>query len=104
MKLSRIFILTLVLAAAGFFSVLVKAQTVDEIKDKIAERNNNIKQLEEEIKGYQVQINDLGKQAGTLRNTLLELDVSQRKLQANLALTQAKIDKTNQDIKDLGAQ
>src|SRR3954470_10972063 len=100
MKLFKI----IILGALTAFTLVAHAQTVDELKDRISARNNDIKQLEEEIKGYQVQINDLGSQADSLRNTLLELDVSQRKLQSSLALTQAKIDNTNYELRQLSLQ
>src|SRR3954470_24039470 len=101
MKPSKILFSFVFLLGLGFCATLVKAQTVDELKTKIADRNNNIKQLEEEIKGYMSEITNLGQQADSLRKNILELDVSQKKLQADLNLTQAKIDNTTLELKEL---
>ncbi len=87
-----------------FLPALIHAQSVDELKNKISERNTNIKQLEEEIRGYQGQIDSLGKEADSLKNTIAGLDLSQRKLAATLAVTQNKIESTNLQIKELSLQ
>lgn len=83
---------------------LVHAQTIDELKNKISERNANIQQLEEEIKSYQTQIEAVGKQADSLKNTLASLDLSRKKLETSLAVTQNKIESTNLEIKRLSLQ
>jgi murein DD-endopeptidase MepM/ murein hydrolase activator NlpD len=100
MKLCRIlFIATL------FFSCgIVHAQTTDELKNKIDDRTSNIRQLEAEIKNYQGQIEDLGKQGDSLKKTLAELDLSKKKLESNLILTQDKIENTNLEIQQLSLQ
>lgn len=83
----------------------LSAQTVvDDIKAKIDQRNNNIKQLEEEIRGYQGQIESLGKEADSLKKTLAELSLSKKKLEADLSITENKIFATNLEIKELTSQ
>lgn len=104
MKLSKALILIFVFSLIVYAPLFASAQSIDELKTKIADRNNDIKQLEEEIKGYQGQIEDLGKQADSLKNTLTELDLSRKKLETNLAITQAKIDNTTLEIKELSLQ
>lgn len=87
------------------FAGNLSAQTVvDDIKAKIDQRNNNIKQLEEEIRGYQSQIESLGKEADSLKKTLAELSLSKKKLGADLSITENKIFATNLEIKELTSQ
>jgi murein DD-endopeptidase MepM/ murein hydrolase activator NlpD len=77
------------------------AQTTTELTDKINQRNNDIAELEQEIKAYQGQLDDLGKQKNSLNVSLQELDINRKRLVANINLTQKKIDKTNFKISAL---
>lgn len=81
-----------------FFSY---AQNTADLNSKIIERNNDIAKLELEIKTYQGQLDDLGKQKDSLNVSLQQLDISRKKLIANINLTQKKIDKTNLKIQNL---
>lgn len=87
-----------------FSTTSLHAQTIEEIKDKINDRTDTIKQLEAEIKNFQTQIEGLGKQADTLKNTLASLDLSKKKIEADLALTQNKIENTSYEIQQLSLQ
>ena len=84
-----------------FFSY---AQTAVELNSKISQKNNDISKLEQEIKQYQFQLDDLVKQKSSLNGSLKELDLTRKKLSADIAITQNKIDKTNFKIQDLGHQ
>ena len=95
---SKIFCISLIFL---LLTQSVFAETVDELKAKIANRNDNIAQLEAEIKRYITQIETLGKQANTLQNTLAELELSRKKLGADLKVTQNKIEATNLEIERL---
>ena len=101
MNLYKFFILT---TGIIFIAASVHAQNVDELKEKINERSQNIQQLEEEIRGYQTQIENISKEATSLKNTLASLDLSKKKIETNLTLTQRKIENTNQEIKELATQ
>lgn len=100
MKLYKIILILSIL----LLSSAVHAQSVDELKNKINASNDNIRQLNEEIKKYQAEIDTLGKQANSLKNTLATLDLSRKKLEADLAVTRNKIDSTNLEIKELSLQ
>jgi murein DD-endopeptidase MepM/ murein hydrolase activator NlpD len=100
MKLSKALIIIFFLTLVTF----ANAQTIDELKAKITDKNNSIKALEEEIKKFQADIESLGKEADSLKKTLAELDLSKKKIEADLAVTQAKIDNTNFEIKELSYQ
>ncbi len=73
-----------------------------EIINKIDEKNADIERIEREIKAYQAELNTLGQQSKTLNGTIKELDLTRKKLTADISLTQNKIDKKNIEIDDLG--
>jgi len=77
------------------------AQNATELNSKIIEKNNDIAKLELEIKAYQGQLDDLGKQKNSLNTLLKSLDLTRKKLIADISLTQKKIDKTNLKIQNL---
>jgi len=81
--------------------VFSNAQTVDELNNKIGQKNADISKLEQEIAQYQSQINDLGKQKSSLNGSIKQLDLSRKKLNADISVTQSKIDKTNLKIQEL---
>lgn len=80
------------------------AQTVGELNDKINQKNTDIAKLEQEIKQYQIEINDLSKQKDSLNVSLKQLDLTRKKLVADISVTQNKIDKTNFKIKELSLE
>ncbi len=100
-KWSVILILTVLVMVPVFLSY---AQTASEIKNKISQRNDDIDKLEQEIKQYQIQLDDLGKQKSSLAGSIAELDITRKKLNADIAVTQNKIDKTNYTIQGLSSQ
>jgi murein DD-endopeptidase MepM/ murein hydrolase activator NlpD len=79
-------------------------QTVGELNNKINQKNADIDKLEKEIKQYQTEIDSLGKQKNSLNVSLKQLDLTRKKLIADMAVTQNKIDKTNLKIKELSLQ
>jgi murein DD-endopeptidase MepM/ murein hydrolase activator NlpD len=83
---------------------LVQAQNVDELKDKIDEKNDAIASLEKEIQLYQTEITTLGKEKASLSNTIKSLDLSKKKLQADTKITENKIVSKNLEIKELSFQ
>ncbi len=85
------------------FSIL-KAQTKDELQSKIDQRNKDIASLEVEIAGYQKQLGDLGSQASSLSANIKSLNITQKKLAADISLTQNKISAKNLEIAELGTQ
>ncbi|OGI45580.1 hypothetical protein A2121_03280 [Candidatus Nomurabacteria bacterium GWB1_40_6] len=81
--------------------VFSSAQTAQEIRNKIDEKDSAIEKLEKEIVAYQTQLNSLGQQKDSLNNSLKELDLTKKKLNADISVTQNKIDKTNLEIQNL---
>jgi peptidoglycan DL-endopeptidase CwlO len=82
----------------------VSAQSVDELRSKINERTEAIKQLETEIAQYQKDIATLGKEKDSLSNTIKSLDISKKKLEADIKITENKIASRNLEIKQLSLQ
>src|SRR3989338_4010570 len=93
-----LFLLGILLMIPFVFS---SAQTAQELNEKISQKNADIEKLEKEIKLYQAEIDDLGKQKSSLNTSLKELDLVMKKLSADMSVTQNKIDKTNLEIKEL---
>ncbi|MEI6581244.1 MAG: peptidoglycan DD-metalloendopeptidase family protein, partial [bacterium] len=80
------------------------SETVEELNNKISQKNNDISSLEKEIKQYQNELDSIGKQKSSLSNSIKELDLTKKKLVANIAVTQKKIDKTTLKIQGLSSQ
>ncbi|OGI92699.1 hypothetical protein A2933_00055 [Candidatus Nomurabacteria bacterium RIFCSPLOWO2_01_FULL_46_18] len=93
--------LVVTLIFPAFFSY---GQTARDLQNKIEQKNEDIAKLEAEIKQYQIQLNDLGKQKSSLAGELKQLDITRKKLVADIAITQNKIDKTNLKIGGLSSQ
>lgn len=80
---------------------IANAATVDELQKEIDTRNKNIQELQKEIDKIQGQVQEVGKQANTLTNTIKTLDLSKKKLQSDIGVTENKIGKTNLQIQQL---
>ena len=95
-KLFSILFFIILLVTPTAFSY---AQTAADVQNKIAEKDSDIKKLEQEIAQYQKQLNDIGQQKSSLNSILQQLDLTRKKLNADIAVTQNKIDKTRIDYK-----
>ncbi len=99
-KLKYIFLIILLLSLSSVVFA-DEATTTDDLKAKIDERNNQIKQLEQEINQYNVEVTNAGNQAKTLQNTIKTLDLTKKKITTDISLTENKIVKTNLTIQQL---
>jgi murein DD-endopeptidase MepM/ murein hydrolase activator NlpD len=102
-KYFYIFILSLI----ALFSANVFADTslsVDQLKQQIDDRNNQIQQLEAEINQFNGQLDVVNSQSKTLQSTLKTLDLTQKKISADLSLTDQKIGKTQLTITQISDQ
>lgn len=88
---------------SGFYNT-AQAATIDELKNKIEERNNLIKQLTTEIAQYENRIGETSAKAKTLQNAITELNDTIKKLEAETIKTQHNIVKTNYTIQQLELQ
>ncbi len=79
------------------------AQTAEDIKSKMDQKTIDIAKLEEQLKIYQNQLDDLGKQKDSLSVSIKQLDLTKKKLTTDISVTQNKIDKTNLTIEGLSS-
>jgi len=100
-KLFSFILLAVFFVVPTFFS---HAQTAIELKNKINQKSSEIDKLEQQIKQYQSQLESLGKQKSSLAVSIQELDLTKKKLNADISVTQNKIDQTNYKIQSLGSQ
>jgi murein DD-endopeptidase MepM/ murein hydrolase activator NlpD len=105
-RVKKIAITGIIVAVMGiaFVRVPAKAQTIEELQQKIDENNNTIKQLETEIAQYQTELDKTSGEAKTLQTTVQALDLNSRKLGTDINLTQNKIGSTDLSIQKLGSE
>ncbi|MEI7765716.1 MAG: peptidoglycan DD-metalloendopeptidase family protein [bacterium] len=84
--------------------VFLRAEVASDITSKINQNNSDITKLEAEIAQYQSQLDNIGKQKSSLSGSIKELDLTRKKLEADILVTQKKIEKTNFTIKGLSSQ
>lgn len=94
-------VLVILFALPVFFS---NAQTAEELSDKIDQKNEEIKRLEKEIKIFQSELGEIAKQKNSLNSSIKQLDVTKKKLGADISITQNKIEKTNFKIQGLSSE
>ena len=101
-QFSALILLAAFIAPLVFSPFFSYAQTATEIRNRIEEKDSEIKKLEKEIAVYQSEIEGLNKQKSSLQGEIRELDLTRKKLNADIAVTENKIDQTNLKIEDLG--
>jgi murein DD-endopeptidase MepM/ murein hydrolase activator NlpD len=96
-------LLVVLLAFSASFSISneSKAQSVNELKSKIQDRNKKISDLEREIAAYQTEINEIGQEKQTLQSAIRSLDLSGKKIQADISATENKIGASELRIRQL---
>jgi murein DD-endopeptidase MepM/ murein hydrolase activator NlpD len=100
-KLSRLFFAALFLLSVLYPANFSSAESASELRYKIEQRDADIARLEKEIASYQTELNSLGQQKNSLSNAIAELDLTKKKLNTDIAVTQNKIEKTNLTIQGL---
>jgi len=84
-----------------FFPYTVRALTTVELQTQIDAKRKEKEKLDAENIRLQIQIQETGKQAQTLQNTVKVLDTTQKKLQNDIQVTQNKIVGTTLTIDQL---
>jgi murein DD-endopeptidase MepM/ murein hydrolase activator NlpD len=75
-----------------------------ELKTQILTRQQEIQQLEEEVKQHQRDLEQVGGEKKTLQNAVKTIDATRKKLSTDITLTQRKIDTTILSIEELGIE
>ncbi|MBI5005480.1 MAG: peptidoglycan DD-metalloendopeptidase family protein [Candidatus Lloydbacteria bacterium] len=83
-------------------SLSVWAST-EELQTKISQKGGEIETLEKEIAGYQEQLAVISAEKQTLQNAVKTLDITAKKLLADIQLTQKKISDTERIIGELSS-
>lgn len=78
------------------------AATVEELQNKIGEKNKNIEALNKEIQLYEELTDKTSKEALTLQNKIKSLKQNGKRLDADIKQTKLKIEKANLAIQKLG--
>jgi murein DD-endopeptidase MepM/ murein hydrolase activator NlpD len=99
-----IFLLFLFMIGNFFYPSFSHADLASDLKQQIDEHNNTISQLEAEIKQYQIELDKTSSEAQTLSSIISVLNTNDKKLTAELNVTNQKISSTNLQIKELGLQ
>ena len=98
-------ILTLIIlfaVSAGLFMVAnVSADTVDELKSKIAEKGGEIEELEKEIDKYTREIVEVQAESKTLSSSIKSLDLTRKKLLTDIDVTNKEIESTNYSLQKI---
>lgn len=101
----NIFLLSIIFISSFFFvKNFAKGESVDVLESKIESHSNEISKIEAEIKAYQEQLTTVSGQAQTLSNAVKELDLSRKKLSAEISLTEKKITEKNNKIASLSGE
>ncbi|NTV44178.1 MAG: peptidoglycan DD-metalloendopeptidase family protein [Candidatus Yonathbacteria bacterium] len=80
-----------------------RANIIDDLKNKIVGRTEDIQKLEEEIAAYQAQLNTIGKQKATLNSAVQTLDITRKKLSTDISLTQKSIENAKDNVTRLSS-
>ncbi len=75
-----------------------------ELKTQILTKQQEIQQLEEEVKQHQRDIEVVGDEKKTLQSAVKVIDVTRKKLATDITLTQRKIDTASLSIEELGIE
>src|SRR3989344_3290129 len=75
-----------------FLGIAARAGTVDDLQLKIQSREEEIKKIEEEIKEFERQNDQKATESGSQRNEITILEAQIKKLNADIRLTEKKID------------
>ncbi|OGZ42121.1 MAG: hypothetical protein A3C80_01755 [Candidatus Ryanbacteria bacterium RIFCSPHIGHO2_02_FULL_45_43] len=79
----------------------LQSSTIDELKDKIQDREKQISDIESEIASYQKTLDETEKKASTLNNEIIIRDTRIKKINADIRLTESNIKKAELVIETL---
>lgn len=94
------------MVAAVSFSVhvFVYAETETELRTKISQTEEKIKQIEQEIVQYKSDLEKISTLKKSLKNLIAELETTRKKLDAEIRITATKVDSTELKIRELSTE
>lgn len=96
----KVIVIGLLLFAPVLF---LHGQSAQDLQNKISQKNSDIAKLEQEIIAYQRELDGLSKQKSSLNSSIKALDITRKKLIADISITENKIEKTNLKIQSLSS-
>lgn len=81
-----------------------RAGRIDDLKDQIDVKGVQINEIEKDIKKYQQELTVIGAEKRTLQTAVNELDTSQKKLSADIGVTEVRIDRAVFSIEKLNLE
>ena len=90
-----------VLVVMFLFVAPVFADEATNLQTQINDHQQKIKDLEQEIATYEKQLTDIGSEKRTLQSAVMELDISRKKIGANIKVEERKIDALENQIQQL---
>ncbi len=104
MRIFYQFLILIVLGAAALtVSSFVRAQTVDDLKEKISTKTDELQKLETDIKQTEKNIDETVAKKKTLGTEIQTLDLTRKKLETDIKITQTKVDTTDLKIRQLSS-
>jgi murein DD-endopeptidase MepM/ murein hydrolase activator NlpD len=94
-------LLALCMGALFITPFFVRAETPEELQQQISNHNAQIEELNKEIAEYERQLQTVSSKKQTLQNTLDELDLQRKKLNASISVTKNRISTTQIQISQL---
>lgn len=91
-------IIFIVFLSVLFASAYFVYADIGDLQMKIGERNAQIAALEQEIAAYQTELDKIGGEADSLKNAIAELDLTRKKLIAQITATERKISAATLEI------
>ena len=79
-------------------------QTINELQDKISNKISKIEETKKEIEVFQNDLNKVGREKTSLQRAIKTLDISAKKLSANIDITQNRISATTFQIEKLALE
>lgn len=98
------FPIVILLLAFFVFHTGAGASQISDLKNQIEQRNNQIANIEKDIKKYRRQINSVIGTKNTLKNELYRLGLNAKALNTSIYLTQKKIEESTLNIEKLSME
>ena len=105
----RIFAVCFIFLIAGYLLLFVgvnstHASRVDEIKRQMELQNSQIAELEKEIVAYEIEIDKTLEVEGILKNEINQSNITSKKLNSSISLTEKKIEMAEYNIEKLSLE